>query len=942
MVEHRPDSISGRLAIVAVVALALAPSALAQQGVRILIPVAPGEVPLAVRTLPREAGVLRERFVRIATNARQPQATRAGLPTPLLLNLFRDLEFTVRPAPARQHAIGAISWNGSIRGDATGWASFTSVDNAYAADIRYRGRFYQIRHIGEGIHAVRAMDPDYRPQRINDTKTPPPYGAARDRQPRPTDRAGTTIDVLAVYTTAAKNAAGGASGIQAQIQNAVNQTNAAFTSTGAAAALSLVVTKEVGYSQTSFNQALDDITDGSGGLEEVHQWREDYGADLVAMIVEQSGGGVIGIAWVMNSVSPGFRPYGYSVTARSWAAGPEYVLGHEIGHNIGMLHDRYSDGSSGGGAYSYSYGFVHDNAGNRFKTIMSYEDHCFKQGFDCPTIRSFSSPDSTHNGDPIGVPEGAGSADNSRTASGTAGVIAAFYSGGGGGGGGGGQVPGAPKSLAASVDGNSIFFSWAPPDSGDATGYRLEVGTSSGATNTLVKSLTGTSTTASGLSDGTYYARSRATNSHGVGAPSAEVQVTIDTSVEPPGVPSSVRLLVVGASDLLVSWDAPSDGGPPDSYRVRLSGIAARIVTDIVTTSRSHTFTDLAIGTYSIEVSASNSGGTSERTAPVATFVGMVIPDPPGPLKIREPKGALRVARPNFAWTAARRAVRYEFVLFEGNTEVYRRELLAGEVCQDRECAVGAPPEVMFKYAPTRYKIRVRGLNEGGPGPSKSTRFHITTSGVAGLAKQLRPLRNTSQSTVELQWLTDPAATVYEIEVEHDGAVEFFTRIRTANACSASGTCQLRAGGRAPGPLSDGPHSWRVRAINDNSTGEWATTVFRVQPNRLPHRPKITSPDEGDIVGEYPALQWTADEYSNVFRITLRNLGTGTTEEFWPAAIDVCRGPQDCRYVPANIGGGTYEWTITAGTSEARLGSPSPTRRFTVIPGTPEDTAPRR
>ncbi|MBI3658915.1 hypothetical protein HY230_00370 [Candidatus Acetothermia bacterium] len=96
---------------------------------------------------------------------------------------------------------------------------------------------------------------------------------------------GSIIDVMVVYTPAARSAAGGTSAIQAAIDLMVSTTNQAYTNSGITTRLNLVHSEEVSYTETGGTEDLDRLTNSSDGfMDNVHSLRNTYGADLVALI----------------------------------------------------------------------------------------------------------------------------------------------------------------------------------------------------------------------------------------------------------------------------------------------------------------------------------------------------------------------------------------------------------------------------------------------------------------------------------------------------------------------------------------------------------------------------------------------------------------------------------------------------------------------------------
>ena len=99
---------------------------------------------------------------------------------------------------------------------------------------------------------------------------------------------GSFIDVLVVYTPAAKSAAGGTSQILATINTAVAETNAGYANSGVVQRLRLAAAVEVAYTENGdIGVDLDRITATSDGyIDNVHTLRNTYKADMVSLITE--------------------------------------------------------------------------------------------------------------------------------------------------------------------------------------------------------------------------------------------------------------------------------------------------------------------------------------------------------------------------------------------------------------------------------------------------------------------------------------------------------------------------------------------------------------------------------------------------------------------------------------------------------------------------------
>jgi hypothetical protein len=226
--------------------------------------------------------------------------------------------------------------------------------------------------------------------------------------------------VLVVYTEEAANASGN---IEAEIQLAVDETNASYENSQIQQRISLVGTAPVDYVEERdlwFHLAFLSGT-SEGRMDEVHQLRDETCADLVSLWVERDPFWC-GMAWLMDEVTSSFASLAFSVVRRDCATG-NLTFGHELGHNMGAHHDRYVELEDG--AFSYSHGLANPDA--RWRTVMAYDDECFNQGFSCTRIPYWSNPDVLYEGDPTGVdPNAPDSADNARTLNNTAFAVANF------------------------------------------------------------------------------------------------------------------------------------------------------------------------------------------------------------------------------------------------------------------------------------------------------------------------------------------------------------------------------------------------------------------------------------------------------------------------------------------------------------------------------------
>jgi peptidyl-Asp metalloendopeptidase len=308
------------------------------------------------------------------------------------LNLFNDVLFTVNLIQQEVLSQSSHSWVGHIQGQPTSQVTIVADDGVMVGNIRTLNGYYQIRYMGGDEHEIRQIDesrfpPEGEPIPVSFAKT----GA--DNPPLAAD-SGSIFDVMVVYTSAARSAAGGTTAMNALINLAITETNTAYSRSGVIPRLRLVHRAEIAYSETNnFFLDLDRLTSPSDGfMDNVHSLRNTFGADLVSLWT--NGSSLCGLAWLMDTESPNFEAFAFSVVAWDCATGI-FALGHELGHNMGLQHDRADEPDDG--VFSFSHGYF-SVAGN-FRTIMATQASCPA----CSRIQNFSSPNVSHNGVPTGI-----------------------------------------------------------------------------------------------------------------------------------------------------------------------------------------------------------------------------------------------------------------------------------------------------------------------------------------------------------------------------------------------------------------------------------------------------------------------------------------------------------------------------------------------------------
>lgn len=107
---------------------------------------------------------------------------------------------------------------------------------------------------------------------------------------------GSIIDVMVLYSQAARSAAGGTAAMHALIDLAVAETNDAFERSLVTTRLRLVHRQEVAYTETNDVELDSDrlIDPNDGYLDEMHPLRDLYGADCVSLWLDSYGGAGFG------------------------------------------------------------------------------------------------------------------------------------------------------------------------------------------------------------------------------------------------------------------------------------------------------------------------------------------------------------------------------------------------------------------------------------------------------------------------------------------------------------------------------------------------------------------------------------------------------------------------------------------------------------------------
>ncbi len=341
-----------------------------------------------------------------------------------------------------------FAWHGKSKKEKDGSLSFTRIEEeVFGTWIKSDHRAFRFKNTGEAIFLspLPASSPSCGGcQSQTGTISKDPRLMRRAKNWRNGD--GNLIDLLVAYTpeamememfnptTMQSESFATESELRAYVENAIAESNLCFLNSRVNAAIRLVHLVEVQYQETQ-NPSLDlnrSVDAGDGYLDELHSLRDQYGADLVTLLVSEGTESLAGVARQMNFPSLDFAEKAFNVVTIDSIGAPNYTLIHEIGHNMGCLHNREdamnrgipdTDPSNSSVFKEFNYGkrWIFEDQG--YRTLMSYDT---EETITYPNrIPFFSNP----SVDYLGISTGnANSEDNAQVLNRTTPYVANFRS----------------------------------------------------------------------------------------------------------------------------------------------------------------------------------------------------------------------------------------------------------------------------------------------------------------------------------------------------------------------------------------------------------------------------------------------------------------------------------------------------------------------------------
>ena len=377
----------------------------------------------------------------------------------LRLNLFTDVEFTASLERSASTASG-YTLSGPLEGVPFGRAVLVVNDGVTVGRVYTPGANYAIHTVG-GLQTIERMAPqplrcgahghDQAGTGISGWRRTAPRNRADSGQATgelapsanadsaggsgraPLNRKsaaddGDMVDVLVVYPSFVREVEGGYARMLALIDLDIATANEAYAASGVGLRVRLAAAEEVEYDKfregklrnlhpsETWDPALQDLTGRDDGhMDEVHTLRDQHAADLVLLHL---GGDVHeqlvhfhvgGLAWgVPDVTAEALEKWGFSVAL----SGDGTFVAHELGHSMGLLHDRHDD--PGNEPFPYSHGFRYEvtpiwHDGTKLDPVRLGTVMATNQGtaHRSQHVLAFSNPDLVHPDDPsirLGVP----------------------------------------------------------------------------------------------------------------------------------------------------------------------------------------------------------------------------------------------------------------------------------------------------------------------------------------------------------------------------------------------------------------------------------------------------------------------------------------------------------------------------------------------------------
>lgn len=708
-----------------------------------------------------------------------------------------------------------------------------------------------------------------------------------------------TVDIMVVYTPQAESSWGGAANTIANITQAITNMNTSMSNSGINnVSFRLVHTERIGYTESgNFSTDLTRLSgSGDGYMDNIHSLRDQYGADLVSLVIG-SPTSSCGIGYLNTNPSAYSAGNAFNVSLYSCVTG-NFTLAHENGHNMGLRHDWYVDASTS--PCSHHHGYVNEvalaqgtssAASSRWRTIMAYNDRCSVAGFNCTRINMWSNPNISYNGDAAGSAIGSGEpSDEAYAFHRMACLVAAFRPEAGGGGGGGGTCS-APSGLSTiNITTSSATATWAPVNG--ANSYDVDYkASSSGSWINIAAGTTSTSWNLAGMAASTSYDwRVRANCSSGS---SSYTQSQFSTqALTSCNVPSGVSTINITSSSATATWNSVSGANSYSvDYKASSSGTWINIASG--TTSTSWGLAGMSPSTsYDWRVRANCSSGASNYAQTQFSTQALTSCNVPSGVSTIN----ISTSSATATWNSVSGATSYN-VDYKASSSGSWINIAFGITSTSWGLAGMSPA--------TSYDWRVRANCASGSSSYAQTQFStqsLTSCNVPSGANTI----NITATSATATWNPVSGANSYDVEYKASSSGSWIT--------IAYGTTSTTWGLAAMSPSTT--YDWRVRANCSSGVSNYTQSQFTTQGLSSCNAP--TGVSTLNITTSSAIATWNAVSGANSYNVDYKasssgqwiNIASGITSTSWNLYGMSSSTTYDWR-VRANCSSGNSNYTET-------------------------------
>jgi len=322
---------------------------------------------------------------------------------------FRGASITLLRTSSFVREDGSISWRGIVKETGERAALMVWGNAVLAGYFAYDGTIFAIENLGGGLQAFAEIGremvlPDHPSPTVARDGAPmpsrkvagksrvssrePAVAAFADGDRQALEAKTISIDVMMFYTpNVARRYVRDPADLLAV---AIDETNETFRNSGLGnIKLRLVHTQPINYDGSADDQFthLYTMVDGVGPFTDVKRLRNEKRADIVGLVIDNPRGCGLSTRIGPESDEAYFVVHHACVTV-------SMSIAHEIGHILGIRHDRATDASNV--PIAYGHGYVN---GGKWRDIMSYNESCGG----CPRIPFWSNPRIQYKGEPTGT-----------------------------------------------------------------------------------------------------------------------------------------------------------------------------------------------------------------------------------------------------------------------------------------------------------------------------------------------------------------------------------------------------------------------------------------------------------------------------------------------------------------------------------------------------------